>query len=132
MGGMASSFSEFLDRLVADFFRHARGIDFLFEFVEFAFFAAAEFLLDGFDLLVEVILFLRFFHLPLDARLDGAVHVELFDLDVEHVADAVQAFGGIEISSNPCFSSMESCRLAAMVSVSFAGSSMRTAAIMVS
>src|SRR4029077_9183946 len=38
---------------------------------------------------------------------------------------------GSKISSSPCFSSIESCRLAAMVSVSFAGSSMRHAAIMV-
>jgi hypothetical protein len=69
---------------------------FFFEFVEFAFLAAAQFLLDGLDLLVEVILFLRLLHLALDARLDGAVHVQLFDFDVEHVADAVQALGGIE------------------------------------
>ena len=35
-------------------------------------------------------------HLALHARLDGAIHVELFDLDVEHVANAAQAFGGIK------------------------------------
>ena len=87
---------QFLDRLVANFLRHARGFDFLLQFVEFALFAASQFLLDGLDLLVEVILFLRLLHLPLDARLDGAVHVELFDFHVEHVADAAQSFGGIE------------------------------------
>ena len=89
-------FLQFLDRLVANFLGHARGFDLLLQFVEFALFAAAQFFLDGLDFLVEVILFLRLFHLPLDARLDGAVHVELFDFHVEHVADAVQAFGGIE------------------------------------
>ena len=92
---------EFLDGLVADFFRHARGFDFLFQFVEFALLAAAQFLLDGLDLLVEVVLFLRLLHLALDARLDGAVHVELFDFHVEHVADAAQAFGRIENLEQP-------------------------------
>ena len=69
---------------------------FFFKLVEFAFFAAAQFLLDGFDLFVEVILFLGALHLALDARLDGAVHVELFDFDVEHVGDAGEAVGGVE------------------------------------
>src|SRR5258708_3335723 len=89
-------FFQFLDRLVANFLRHARGFDLLLQFVEFALFAAAEFFLNGFDLFVKVILFLRLLHLALHARLDGAVHVELFDFDVEHVADAIQALGGIE------------------------------------
>ena len=35
-------------------------------------------------------------HLALHARLDVAVHVELFDFEIKHVADAGQAFGGIE------------------------------------
>ena len=39
---------------------------------------------------------MRLLHLPLDARLDGAVDVELFDFDVEHVSDAGEPFGGIE------------------------------------
>jgi len=34
--------------------------------------------------------------LALYTRLDGAVHVEFFDFDVEHVGDAVQALRGIE------------------------------------
>ena len=87
---------EFLQGLVFDFFGHAGGFDLLLQFVEFALFAAAQFLLDGLDLLVEVILFLRLFHLALHARLDGAVDVQLLDFDVEHVGDAGQALGGIE------------------------------------
>ena len=89
-------FLQFLQGLVFDFFRHAGGFDLLLQFVEFALFAAAQFFLDGLDLLVEVILFLRLLHLALHARLDGAVDVQLFDFDVEHVGDAGQALGGIE------------------------------------
>ena len=87
---------EFLDGLVADFLGHAGGFDLFLQLVELALLAAAQFFLDGLDLLVEVVLFLRPLHLPLDSRLDGAVHVQLFDLDVEHVADPGQTLGGIE------------------------------------
>ena len=78
------------------FLGHASGVDLLLEFVELALFAAAQLLLDGLDLFVEVILFLGAFHLALYARLDGAVHVELFDFDVEHVADAAEALDRVK------------------------------------
>ena len=123
---------EFLHRLVADFLGHAGGFDLLLQFVKLALFAAAQFLLDSLDLLVEVVLFLGPLHLPLDPRLDGAVHVQLFDFDVQHVADPVQTFGGIENFQQFLLFFDGKLRLAAMVSVSLAGSSMRTAAIMVS
>ena len=87
---------ELLDGLFDDVLGHAGGLDLLLQLVELGLFAAAELLLDGLDLLVEVVLFLRALHLALDARLDGAVHVQLFDLDVEHVGDAGEAIGGIE------------------------------------
>ena len=87
---------ELLDGLVEHFLGHAGGFNLLAQLVELALFAAAQFLLDGLDLFVEVVLFLRALHLALDARLDVAVEVELFDLDVEHVGDAGQARGGIE------------------------------------
>jgi hypothetical protein len=96
MGGMASSFLQLLQGLVEDILRHARGFDLLLQLVELGLLAAAKLLLDGLDLLVEVVLFLRLLHLPLHARLDGAVHVQLFDGHVEHVADARQARLGIE------------------------------------
>ena len=73
-----------------------RGFDLLLQFVELALLAPSQFLLNGLDLLVEVVLFLRLLHLPLHARLDGAIHVQFFDLDVEHVGDAVQALRRIE------------------------------------
>ena len=79
-----------------DFLGHAGGFDLLLQLVDFVFFAAAEFLLDGLELFVEVILFLGALHLALDAGIDVAVDVELFDFDFENVADAVQALDGIE------------------------------------
>ena len=93
---MASSFFSSCSALSLHFLRHAGGFDLLLQFVELALLAAAQFLLDGLDLLVEVILFLRLLHLALHARLDGAVDVQLFNFDVEHVGDAGQPFGGIE------------------------------------
>ena len=89
-------FLQFLDRLVFYFLGHASGFDLLLQFVELALLAAAQFLLDGLDLLVEVVLFLCPLHLPLHPRLDGAIHVQLFDLDIEDVGDARQALGRIE------------------------------------
>ena len=70
--------------------------DALLQLVDLALLAAAQFLLDGLDLLVEVVLFLRLLHLALDAALDGAVDVELLDLDVEHLGHARQPVDGIE------------------------------------
>ena len=52
--------------------------------------------MDGLDLFVEVVLLLGAFHLLFHAGLDGAVHVELFDLNVQHVGDAGEALSGIE------------------------------------
>ena len=75
---------------------HAGGFDLLLQLVDLALLAAAQFLLDGLDLLVEVILFLRPLHLALHAALDGAVDVELLDLDVEHLGDPRQPVDRIE------------------------------------
>ena len=77
-------------------FGHAGGLDFLLQLLDFARFAAPQFLLDGLDLFVEVILFLGALHLALHARVDGAVHVELFDLDFQDVGHAVQPLDGLE------------------------------------
>jgi hypothetical protein len=87
---------ELLDGLVEDFLGHAGGFDFLAQLVELAFFAAAQLLLDGLDLFVEVVLFLRALHLALDAGLNVAVEVELFNFDVEHVGDTGEARGRVE------------------------------------
>ena len=87
---------QLLDGLVTHFLGHAGAIDLFLQLVKFALFPAPQFLLDSFDLFVKVVLFLCPLHLSLHPRLDGAVHVQLFDLDVQHVADTAQAFGGIE------------------------------------
>ena len=75
---------------------HPRGIDLAFEFVELALLAAAELLLNRFDFFVEVVLFLRLFHLALHAPLDGAVDIELLNLDIQHFRDARQPVHRIE------------------------------------
>ena len=87
---------QLLDGLVEHILGHAGGLDLLAQLVELALLAAAQFLLDGLDLLVEVVLFLRALHLPLDARLNVAVEVQLFDLHIQHVGDARQPRGGVE------------------------------------
>ena len=87
---------ELLDRLLVDVFRHAGGVDLFLELVDFVFFAAAEFLLDGLELFVEVVLFLGALHLALHAGIDVAIDVELFEFDFEDVADAVEALDGID------------------------------------
>jgi len=53
MGGMASSFFELLNGLVEYVFGHSGGFYFLAQFVELALLAAAQFLLNGFDLFVQ-------------------------------------------------------------------------------
>ena len=77
-------------------FGHPGAVDLLAQLVELALLAAAEFFLDGLDLLVEVVLFLRLFHLTLYASLDRAVHTELFDFDIKQLGDAGQPFDRIE------------------------------------
>ncbi len=79
-----------------NFLGHPGGVDFLFEFVDFTLFAAAEFFLDGLELFVQVILFLRTLHLALHARVNVAVDVELFEFDFQDVCDAVQPFERID------------------------------------
>ena len=114
-------------------FGHAGGFDLLLELLDFVLFAAAEFLVDGLELFVEVVLFLRALHLALHARVDVAVDVELFDFALRGCRRCGSgARGHRKFSSSSCFSSTGICRLAAMVSESLPGSSTRTAAIMVS
>ena len=78
------------------FFGHAGQFDLLFQIVVFALLTAAQFFLNGLDLLIEVILFLRPFHLALDAALDGAVDTQFFNLNVQHFRYAREAVNWIE------------------------------------
>ncbi len=75
---------------------HPGGLDALFQLVDFALFAAPQFFLDGLDLLVEVILFLRLLHLALHAALNGAIDIQFFDFDIEHLGHASQPLDGVE------------------------------------
>jgi hypothetical protein len=68
---------EFALGLGQAFLAHAGGLDLLVQFFEVGtFLAFAEFLLDGLDLFVQVVLALALFHLALDAAADA-----LFDLE---------------------------------------------------
>ena len=68
---------EFALGLGQAFLAHAGGLDFLVQLFEVGtFLAFAEFLLDCFDLFVQVVLALALFHLALDAAADA-----LFDLE---------------------------------------------------
>ena len=76
---------------------HPRRFNLLLELVEFALFAAAKLFVNGLELLIQVVLFLRAFHLPLDARIDVAVDVEFFDLAFQDFRHAVQTILDVEI-----------------------------------
>src|SRR5580704_1775880 len=82
---------EFGAGLFEDVLGHAGGIDLLLQLFDFVFLAPAKFLLDGLELFVQVILFLRALHLALHAGIDVAVDVQLFQLDFQYVGDAIQA-----------------------------------------
>ena len=87
----------FLHRLLVGVLRHAGGFDLAPQFLDFRFFVfLAQFALDRFDLLVEVVLFLRPFHLALHAVLNRSVDVKFFDFNIEYVGQALAAFDGIE------------------------------------
>ena len=88
---------ELLHGLFVDVLGHAGGFDLFLQLVEFVLFAAAQFLVDGLELFVEVILFLGALHLPLDAGIDVAVDVELFQFAFEDLGDAVQAVQHVEV-----------------------------------
>ncbi len=80
-----------------DILGHAGGFDLLLQLVEFVLLAAAEFLVDGLEFFVEVVLFLRALHLPLDARIDVAVDVQLLEFAVQNFGHAVQAIEHVEV-----------------------------------
>src|SRR4029079_18463482 len=56
-----------------------------------AFLAVAELLLDRLDLLVEVVLALALFHLPLDAAADALLDLENVDLVLELLEQLLEA-----------------------------------------
>ena len=80
--------------LLACFLGHPGGFDLLLEFLEIgALFAIAQFLLDRLDLLVEVILALALFHLPLDAAADALFDLQDVDFMLEQLEQLFQTLG---------------------------------------
>jgi hypothetical protein len=73
------------------------GLDLLLHLVEIgAVFALAEFLLDGLDLLVQVVLALALFHLALDAAADALLDLQDVELGLELVEQLFEALADIE------------------------------------
>ncbi len=87
---------QFLDRLLVDFLGHPRRINLLFQLVDFALLASSQFFLNGLELFVQVVLFLRALHLALHARIDVPVNVQLFELNFQNVANAIQPLHRID------------------------------------
>ena len=95
---------EFGDGLFLDVFRHAGRFNLFLQFFDFVLFAAAEFLLDGLEFFVEVILFLGALHLALHAGVDVAVDVEFLELNFKDVGDAIEALERVErFRAGPAF-----------------------------
>jgi len=113
-----------------DVLGHAGGVNLFLEVVGFALLATAEFFLNGLELFVKVILFLSAFHLALDAGIDIAVDVELFEFDFEDIGDTIEALERVGGFEEVLLFVDRSWRLAAMVSERREGSSTRAAAIM--
>ena len=87
---------QLLNGFLMHFLGHPGGVDLLFQLVDFAFFATPQLFLNGLELFVEVILFLRALHLAFHARIDVAVDVQFFELDFQDVANAIQPLNGID------------------------------------
>ena len=80
------SFFSSASALLACFLGHAGGLDLLVELFQVgALFAVAEFLLDGLDLLVQVVLALALLHLALDAATDALFHLQDVDLVLQQI-----------------------------------------------
>ena len=75
---------------------HAGCFDLALELIHLRFLIAAQLLLNGLHLLIQVVLFLGLFHLTLDPRVDGTIHVQLFDLRIQNVLQPVEPVHRIE------------------------------------
>jgi hypothetical protein len=83
---------KFLHGLLFGLFGHARLFDLLAQILDLGLLVlASEFLVDGLDLLVQVILFLRLLHLSLDARLNRAVELSLVNFRLQNFDEPLHA-----------------------------------------
>ena len=72
--------AQFAIGLVAGFFAHARRFDFFLQLVQVrAFILFAQFALNGFHLLIQVVIALAFFHLPFDPATDALFYLQDVD-----------------------------------------------------
>ena len=91
-------FFQFRQGFFLGLFAHAGRFDVGFELVQLrAFVFFAQFLVDGFDLLVEVILALRFFHLAFDAAFDAFFHLQDVQLGIDLADEELHAFGHVDL-----------------------------------
>ena len=82
---------QFLHRLLFGLLGHAGFFNLLLQLFELCFLVfATELFVNGFDLLVEVVLLLRLFHLPLDASLDRAIELSFLDLGFKQLDQTLQ------------------------------------------
>ncbi len=71
--------------------RHARGLDLLLHLLEVGVLVAlAQFLLDGLDLLVQVVLALALLHLALDAAADALLDLQDVDLALDDAEEVLE------------------------------------------
>ena len=79
-------------RLVTRFFRHIGGDDFFLKFLDVGtFFTFTEFFLNGFDLLVQIVFALAFFHLAFDTTTDAFFNLQDVDFNfhlMQHILEA--------------------------------------------
>ena len=96
-GRHATQLAGFGESLFARFFGHVAGLELLLYFVNFGLgvVVAPHFLVDGLDLLVEVVLALVAFHLHLDAVLDALFNRGKCHLALQKLIGELQALGGV-------------------------------------
>ena len=96
-GRHAAQLSGFGERLFARFFRHVPGLELLLYFVNFGLgvVIAPHFLVDGLDLLIEVIFALVALHLHLDAVLDALFNRGKGHLALQKLIGKLKALGGV-------------------------------------
>ena len=90
-------FFQLVGGFVERFLRHLGRSDFFLQLVEVgAIFALAQFFLDRLDLLVQVVLALRLFHLALDAAADALFHLQDVEFAFELAQQVLEALGHAE------------------------------------
>ena len=94
-------FFQFRQSLAFSFFAHACSFDVGFQLVQLGTFVfLAQFLMDGFNLFVQVILALGFFHLPLHTAADTFFHLQDIEFGIKLAEQEFHPFGHIDLIQN--------------------------------